>query len=181
MLAESERTTALIENLMTLARADTGSENLLFHKTNISEIAAEVCTQAQTLSEAKQLHWSAIIPDMAIWVRGDANALRRLLLILIDNAVKYTPPAGTVGMSLQRNGTHAEIRVCDTGIGISEADLPHIFERFYRADKARSREFGGAGLGLSIGRWIANAHGGEIKVESSSNGSVFLLLLPIAS
>jgi heavy metal sensor kinase len=181
VLAESERTTALIENLMTLARADTGSENLLFHKTNISEIAAEVCTQAQTLSEAKQLHWSAIIPDMAIWVRGDANALRRLLLILIDNAVKYTPPAGTVGMSLQRNGTHAEIRVCDTGIGISEADLPHIFERFYRADKARSREFGGAGLGLSIGRWIANAHGGEIKVESSSNGSVFLLLLPIAS
>jgi signal transduction histidine kinase len=102
-------------------------------------------------------------------------------LILIDNAVKYTPSAGSVSLSLQCNGTHAEIRIRDTGIGISESDLPHIFERFYRADKARSRELGGTGLGLSIARWIANAHGGEVKVESSSNGSVFLVLLPVVS
>jgi signal transduction histidine kinase len=182
VLAESERTTALIENLMTLARAVTGSETLAFHKTNINEIAAEVCTQARTLSEAKQLHWSAIIPESAIWVRGDANALRRLFLILIDNAVKYTPPAGTVSLSLQRNGTHAEIRVRDTGIGISESDLPHIFERFYRADKARSRELGGTGLGLSIGRWIANAHGGDVQVENSTpNGTTFLVGLPLSA
>ena len=180
VLAESERTTALIENLMTLARADTGSETLNFDRTNIREIATEVCTQAQTLAEAKRLQWSATISDTAIWVRGDANALRRLLLILIDNAVKYTP-AGSVSLALQRNGAHAEIRVRDTGIGISESDLPHIFERFYRADKARSRELGGAGLGLSIGRWIASAHGGEIKVESSADGSVFLVVLPIVS
>jgi|SRR5215469_1105929 len=181
VLAESERTTALIDNLMTLARADTGSEMLKFDRTNISEIAGEVCTQAQTLSEAKQIHWSATISDAAIWVRGDANALRRLLLILIDNAVKYTPPAGAVRLTVQRNATHAEIRVSDTGIGISESELPHIFDRFYRADKARSRELGGTGLGLSIGRWIASAHGGEVKVESSTNGSVFLVLLPIVS
>ena len=178
VLAESERTTALIENLMTLARADSGSETLNFDKINISEIAGEVCAQARTLTEAKQLQWSANIPESAIWVRGDANALRRLLLILIDNAVKYTPPTGSVSLALQRNGTHAEIHVRDTGIGIPESDLPHIFERFYRADKARSRELGGAGLGLSIGHWIANAHGGEIRVESSSGGSVFLVLLP---
>jgi heavy metal sensor kinase len=181
VLTESERTTALIENLMTLARADTGSETLNFARTNINEIASEVCTQAQTLAEAQQLHWIATIPDTAIWVRGDADALRRLLLILIDNAVKYTSPAGIVSLAVQRNGTHAEIRVSDTGIGISESDLPHVFERFYRADKARSRELGGTGLGLSIGRWIANAHGGEIKVESSTGGSVFVVLLPIVS
>jgi heavy metal sensor kinase len=181
VLAESERTTALIENLMTLARADTGSATLNFDRTNVSEIVSEVCAQARTLTDAKQLQWSASIPESAIWVRGDANALRRLLLILIDNAVKYTPPTGRISLALQRNGTHAEIRVRDTGIGISEADLPHIFERFYRADKARSRELGGTGLGLSIGRWIADAHGGKIKVESSTNGSVFLVLIPTVS
>jgi heavy metal sensor kinase len=182
VLVESERTTALIENLMTLARADTGSETLNFAKTNISEIAAEVCTQAQTLTAVKQLHWNATVPNTAIWVRGDADALRRLFLILIDNAVKYTLPAGSVSLDLQRNGTHAEIRVSDTGIGISDSDLPHIFERFYRADKARSRELGGTGLGLSIGSWIANAHGGEIKVESSAPGrTTFLIRLPLAS
>ncbi|HEX8797588.1 MAG TPA: ATP-binding protein [Terriglobales bacterium] len=179
--AESERTTALIENLMTLARADTGSETLNFDRTNIGEVASEVSNQAQTLTDTKQLQWSATIPDAPIWVRGDANALRRLLLILIDNAVKYTPPSGSVNLAVQRNSTHAEIRVCDTGIGISESDLPHIFERFYRADKARSRELGGTGLGLSIGRWIAHAHGGEIRLESSNGGCAFLVLLPIIS
>jgi heavy metal sensor kinase len=182
VLTESERTSALIENLMTLARADTGSESLNFARTDISELAREVCTQAQTLTEAKQLRWEAAIPDAAIWVRGDANALRRLLLILVDNAIKYTPPAGNVSLALQRNGTQAEIRVRDTGIGISEADLPHIFDRFYRADKARTRELGGTGLGLSIGRWIANAHSGNVQVESStSKGSTFLVCLPLAA
>jgi len=107
--------------------------------------------------------------------------LRRLLLILIDNAVKYTPAAGSVSLAIARNGTHAEIQVRGTGIGICETDLPHIFDRFYRADKARSRELGGAGLGLSIGRWIANAHGGEITVESSAAGSVFVVKLPVVS
>jgi len=182
VLTESERTSALIEALMTLARADTGAEALNFDRTNISEIANEVCTQARTLTEAKQLHWKAIIPEVAIWVEGDANALRRLLLILIDNAVKYTPPTGSVSLGLERNGSHAEIRIRDTGIGISKADLPHIFDRFYRADKARSRDLGGAGLGLSIGRWIANAHGGEIKVESSTpNGTTFLVWFPVVA
>lgn len=167
------------EDRKTLARADTGSETLNFDRTNISEVASEVCNQAQTLTDTKQLQWSATIPDAPIWVRGDTNALRRLLLILIDNAVRYTSPSGSVNLALQRNGTHAEIRVRDTGIGISESDLPHIFERFYRADKARSRQLGGTGLGLAIGRWIADAHGGEIRVESSTGGCVFLVLLPI--
>jgi signal transduction histidine kinase len=105
------------------------------------------------------------------------RTLRRLLLILVDNAVKYTPSAGIVGMALQRNGTHAEIRVSDTGIGISESDLPHVFDRFYRADKARSRELGGTGLGLSIGRWIANAHSGDVQVESHTKRNNFSRLL----
>jgi heavy metal sensor kinase len=182
VLAESERTTALIENLMTLARADTGSETLHFEKIDVSNLAREACAQGHTLAEAKALHWSATIPESEIWVRGDTHALRRLLLILIDNAVKYTTSTGSVSLTLQRNGNCAEIRVRDTGIGISEADLPHIFDRFYRADKARSRELGGTGLGLSIGRWIANAHSGDVQVENSTpKGTTFLVCLPLAS
>jgi heavy metal sensor kinase len=182
VLAESERISALIENLMTLARADTGSETLAVQRIEISELAREVCTQAQTLADAKQLQWKAVVPETPIWVHGDAHALRRLLLILIDNAVKYTPSTGSVSLALQTTEDSVEIRVQDMGIGISEADLPHIFERFYRADKARSRELGGTGLGLSIARWIVNAHAGDIKVESAApGGTTFLVRLPLVA
>jgi len=181
VLVESERTSALIENLMLLARADTGAETLDFQRTDVSALARAVSAQAQTLAEAKELKWNAAVPDVPIWVLGDPQALRRLLLILIDNAVKYTPENGSISLALETYDNHAAIRVEDTGMGISEADLTHIFERFYRADKARSRELGGTGLGLSIGRWIANAHGGEIKVQSSPAGSTFIFRLPLVS
>jgi signal transduction histidine kinase len=108
------------------------------------------------------------------------HGLRRLFLILIDNAVKYTPAGGKVTVALSGADGFAVTEVRDTGIGISKADLPHIFERFYRADKARTREMGGAGLGLSIGRWIAEAHGGMIEVESTlGQGSVLRVHLPV--
>jgi len=182
VLAESERTSALIENLMLLARSDTGSEVLHFERTDLSALARDVSAQAQTLADAKQIGWKAVIPDAAIWVHVDPQSLRRLALILIDNAVKYTPHGGSVSLAIRNSGTHAEIEVKDTGIGISEADLPHIFERFYRADKARSRDQGGTGLGLSIGHWIAHAHGGEIGVESSAGtGSSFVVRVPVVA
>jgi signal transduction histidine kinase len=182
VLAESDRTSALIENLMLLARSDTGSEGLHFERNDLTVLARDASAQAQTLADAKHLVWKANIPDPPIWVNGDAQSLRRLVLILIDNAVKYTPHGGSVSLTIRSTGDHAEIEVLDTGIGISEADLPHIFERFYRADKARSRDQGGTGLGLSIGRWIARAHGGEIRVESSVGvGSSFMVSLPVQS
>jgi signal transduction histidine kinase len=102
-------------------------------------------------------------------------------LILIDNAVKYTPASGQVEVSLHRSNGFAVAEVRDTGIGIAETDLPNVFERFYRADKARTRESGGVGLGLSIGRWITEVHAGTIEVQSSpGHGSVFQVRLPIA-
>jgi signal transduction histidine kinase len=107
--------------------------------------------------------------------------LRRLFLILIDNAVKYTPANGQIEVSLRQDGGHAVAEVRDTGIGIAEADLPNVFERFYRADKARTRESGGVGLGLSIGRWIAEVHSGTIEVRSSlGHGSSFQVRLPLS-
>jgi signal transduction histidine kinase len=128
----------------------------------------------------KEIKFQSSVPEAAIWIHPDRNALGRLLLILVDNAVKYTPQGGTVRLGIEAVNSHVEVRVQDTGIGIPDDDLPHVFERFYRSDKARSRNHGGAGLGLSIEQWIAKAHGAEIRVESSPSGSLFVLNIPLA-
>jgi heavy metal sensor kinase len=180
VLTELEKTSRLIEQLMFLARADSGAETLRFTATNVSEVLHEACHQGSALAEAKQIAFQEKISGDSMWIQGDASSLRRLFLILIDNAVKYTPASGEVEVSLQRNNGYAVAEVRDTGIGIAEADLPNVFERFYRADKARSRESGGVGLGLSIGRWIAEVHAGTIEVQSSpGRGSIFQIRLPI--
>jgi heavy metal sensor kinase len=182
VLAELEKTSALIEQLMFLARADSGAATLHFSATNVSEVLREACHQGSALAEAKQIGFQEQISRDSMWIRGDASSLRRLFLILIDNAVKYTPASGQVEVSLQRNDGYAVAQVRDTGIGISETDLPNVFERFYRADKARTRELGGVGLGLSIGRWITEVHAGTIEVHSSpGRGSIFEVRLPIAN
>jgi heavy metal sensor kinase len=180
VLAELEKTSSLIEQLMFLARADSGSETLNFTNTNVTEVLREACHQGSALAEAKQIGFQEQIAQDSMWIRGDASSLRRLFLILIDNAVKYTPANGHVEVSLQRNNGFAIAQVKDTGIGIAESDLPNVFERFYRADKARTRELGGVGLGLSIGRWITEVHSGTIEVHSApGGGSVFQIRLPI--
>ena len=148
---------------------------------DLGEVVREVCRQAKMLSEAKQVGFREQIPTQPVWVSADAHALRRLFLILIDNAIKYTPKGGRVDVVVGQENGFAIGEVRDTGIGIAPEDLPNVFERFYRADKARSRESGGVGLGLSIGRWIAEAHGGTIEVHSSlGGGSIFKLRLPLA-
>ena len=181
VLAELEKTSGLIEQLMFLARADSGAETPHFAATNVTEVLREACHQGSALAEAKQIAFEQNISTDSLWIQGDASSLRRLFLILIDNAVKYTPASGQIEVSLQRNDGFAIAEVRDTGIGIAEADLPNVFERFYRADKARTRELGGVGLGLSIGRWIAEVHAGTIEVHSSpGHGSTFQIRLPIA-
>jgi heavy metal sensor kinase len=182
VLAELEKTSGLIEQLMFLARADSGAETLHFVETNVTEVLREACHQGSALAEAKQIGFQEEIPGDSMWIRGDASSLRRLFLILIDNAVKYTPANGHVEVSLQRINGYAIAQVKDTGIGIAETDLPNVFERFYRADKARTRDLGGVGLGLSIGRWITEVHAGTIKVQSApGRGSVFQIRLPITT
>jgi heavy metal sensor kinase len=182
VLTELEKTSGLIEQLMFLARADSGAETLRFSATNVAEVLREACHQGSALAEAKQVAFQEQISGDSMWIQGDAGSLRRLFLILIDNAVKYTPANGQVEVSLQRNNGYVVAQVRDTGIGIAEADLPNVFERFYRADKARSRESGGVGLGLSIGRWITEVHAGTIEVHSSpGRGSTFQIRLPIAN
>jgi len=179
ILEEAKGTGILIDNLMTLARMDSGAEAVGFSMVDIASILGEASMASQPLALSKQIQLDREIPDIPILVNGDSHALRRLFLILIDNAVKYTPTGGRVFIGLNTNGNDAVARVQDTGIGISQEDLPVIFERFYRADKARSRE-PGAGLGLSIGRWIAEAHRAEILVKSVvGQGSTFEVRIPL--
>lgn len=180
VLSELEKTSSLVEKLMLLARADAGVETLQRAPVNVAECLHDTCKDGQILAEAKQLKFAEDIDAQELFVEGDSHALRRLFLILIDNAIKYTPPGGAVTVGLRRSNGSALAEFRDTGIGIAADDLPNIFDRFYRADKARSREFGGVGLGLSIARWIAEAHRGSIEVQSTpSAGSVFRLRLPL--
>ncbi len=140
---------------MVLARADSGVETLERGPLDLVETLRDACHDGPTLAEAKRIDFEEQIPSMPIVVEGDHHALQRLFLILIDNAVKYTRSNGHITVSLAISDGLATVEVEDTGIGSAGTDLPHIFERFYRADKARSRELGGVGLGLSIGQWIA--------------------------
>jgi signal transduction histidine kinase len=181
VLEEAQRMGILIESLMTLARMDSGAESLNYSTVDIASILREASSASQPLADTKQIHFEREIPNEPILVSGDPHALRRLFLILIDNAVKYTPANGQVSITLHRNGNDVAAKVRDTGIGIAHEDLPLIFERFYRADKARSRE-SGVGLGLSIARWVADAHRGSIRVESVvGHGSIFEVRIPISN
>jgi heavy metal sensor kinase len=180
ILNEAERTTGLIENLLTLARADAGKAQLERSPLDAASLLLEAGEQAGKLAAQKEISFTHYPLDPGPQIVGDAGALRRLLLIVLDNAVKYTPPGGSVTLMGRTEGERLHVEVRDSGIGIAAPDLPHIFERFYRADKSRSRDSGGAGLGLSLAKWIAGAHGGEIFVESAiGKGSVFRLVFPL--
>jgi heavy metal sensor kinase len=182
IVAEIERTSQLVENLLTIAKADSGAAELRRKPVDVTAAVAEACAQASVLARVKGVALSTSLPQASIWTSGDSHALRRLFLILLDNAVKYTPSGGRCEVSVAASGDEVVGTVTDTGIGISKDDLPFLFDRFYRVDKARSRELGGAGLGLAIGRWIAEAHGGTIVVDSVlDRGSSFRVHLPRAS
>lgn len=176
-LTELENTTDLLEKLLLLARSDAGVETLHFGDLNLSLLTQSACDDMRALAETRsiQLHLE-IRPE--IWIRGDAAALRRLILILLDNAIKYSSPGGAVTVSAVHDSSQAIVSVTDNGIGIEPQMLPHIFDRFFRADPARNSE--GSGLGLSIAQWITQAHGGSVTVSSIPGaGSTFRFVLPV--
>ena len=181
ILEESERTSKLVDSLMMLARADSGKEDLERVEADANAILQEAAEQGERLARNRSLDFRVSVPNESLPVVADSEALRRALLILIDNAVKYTPDGGRVEVSLDRKDGHALIAVADTGIGMAEQDIPHIFDRFWRADKARSRAQAGVGLGLPIARWIVAMHRGEISVTSApGKGSRFEVTIPLA-
>lgn len=180
ILRESEKVSRLIDQLLLLARADSNSTAIPITRTNLNETLQKAWEETNILANAKRLDAEDFVPAAPVWVYGDPASLERLFLILLDNAVKYTADGGRIELRLSTDDGFAVAEVRDTGIGIAPEDITHIFDRFYRADRARSRETGGTGLGLAIGRWIAQAHGGEIRVQSEpSKGSLFQVRLPL--
>lgn len=180
ILLEAERTTTLVEELLSLARADSGRENLQLAPLDLSALIAEAGKEWRQLVKTRNLEFKLTLVNRETPVLADRVAIRRLLAILVDNAVKYTPPPGTIELRIEEESGHALFSVCDSGIGIAEADQAKIFERFYRVDKARSRELGGAGIGLSIAQWIVQQHRGSITVLSApGQGSTFRVKFPL--
>lgn len=191
--AESERMAALVSDLLLLARVDASASSrgaraaLLDEQLSgrrepveMDQLAMEVFRYGRSQLRARHQDLALIISNLEpVTVLADPGQLRQLALILLDNAIKYTPAGGKIRLSVTRNGSRAALSVSDTGIGIDADDRQHIFERFYRADRARERDEHGSGLGLAIARWIAEAHGGEMSVHSQpGQGSTFTALLP---
>ena len=176
---EAGRLTRLVGGLLMLAQAESGKLALNFAPVELDLLLTEVFTEMQILARNKvSVHLNDI--DQVV-VKGDRDRLKQVLLNLVANAIQYTPLGGDVFLSLAKIGEQARIIVRDTGPGIPAEDLPHIFDRFYRAEKSRTRSQGsGFGLGLSIAHWIVEHHGGQIKVESKEGkGTTFAIWLAL--
>ena len=177
---ESDRLIRLAASLLTLARADAGGVALSRERLELPGLVSAVAEQVARSAQAKGVRLVAADGPL-LAILADEDMVIQLLLNLLDNAVKYTESGGQVRLSWKAVDGTAEISVSDTGTGIAAEHLPHIFDRFYRADPARGRAGGGAGLGLSICRWIVEAHGGAISVDSAPGaGSTFIVRLPLA-
>lgn len=177
---EIERLSRLTENLLTLARADAGEALVRREAVDVSSVAREVCRKLTPLSEQRKVPLSCDAPGPTV-VSGDAVALAQIVFNLAENALRYTPPGESATVRVVACDGEVMVEIEDHGSGISAEHLPHLFERFYRVDKARSREFGGAGLGLSIVKTLVEAHGGSVEVRSEvGRGSSFTVRLPQA-
>jgi len=176
---ETSYMTSVVGKLLELAHVDTARERLNFEDVNLKELLTELASDILVLCEEKAIHSQLNIQE-DLTLNGDKVKLKELFLNLLDNALRYTSPGGSISVSLTRQGNHARVTVKDTGIGIPQEHIPHIFERFYRVDKFRSHGEKGAGLGLSICQRIAELHGGKIEVQSKvGEGSIFSVILPI--
>lgn len=175
--AEIERMTRLVGDLLLLARADSGGLPLERRPIELDNLLFDVYRQVRIVDPPVFVELAEV--DQAV-VMGDMDRLKQLFINLVENAIKYTPAGGEVRLNLSKKAGWAQLEVTDNGIGIPAESLPHIFDRFYRVDKARTRAQGGSGLGLSIAKWIAQAHGGAIRVSSTvGEGTTFTVTLPL--
>ena len=168
--------------LLMLARADANVAQFRMEPISLYPVLQRVAQKGKVLALGKGLTFSESVVPYSHTIRGDEKALERLLLSILENAVKYTPSGGQISLFFRLESGLAVIEITDTGIGIDPKDLPHVFERFYRADQTRSRETRGSGLGLAIAKWIAEIHGGSISVKSQlMRGSQVAVRIPLAA
>jgi signal transduction histidine kinase len=182
-LLEVKRMTELVDSLLTLARADEGRAPLHVEQVDLRDLMIETAETAGILGEQASVAVTVVAPSRSRMMSVDRNRTRQLLMNLLTNAIKYTPAGGTVTFDAAIKGENVVFTVTDTGIGIAPSELPLVFDRFWRADPARSRtgQRSGAGLGLAISKWIAEAHGGSIQVKSGAGkGTTMIVTLPIS-
>jgi two-component system, OmpR family, sensor histidine kinase CiaH len=181
--SESRRLVKLVKDLLTLARADSEKSPIEKQDVNVSALALRVCELYQPIANMGDIHLSVQASDEA-YVSGDSDRLHQLLVILLDNACKFTPKDGQITVNVEQSRTSVLLSVVDTGEGIAPEDLPRVFDRFYTGDKSRTKlDQSGTGLGLSIAKWIVEAHGGKIGISSKGAGlgTTVKIELPISN
>lgn len=177
---EGAKAAVLLGDMLTLARADSDHTDVLWESVDLLAVIDNACDKARPLAEQKSLDFSVSqAAERCVNVMGDLPTLRRLIWILLDNALKYTPAPGRIDVHLSTSAGKATVQVRDSGMGIAETDLPYIFDRFYRADPSRS-QVEGSGLGLSIAKLIAEMHHADLSVVSAKNsGTTFQIVFPV--
>ena len=178
-LEELVRLSSIVESLLTMSKADFEQQEVQYEEVRMKDLLEELYEDCEIIAQKKQIGIE-LRRNEDVTIIGDRIRLRQLFLNLIDNAIKYTPEQGRVSVSSERRDGFVKVQVQDTGVGIPEAELAKIFDRFYRVDKARSREMGGSGLGLAIAKWVAELHRGHIEVTSEEGkGTTFTVFLPL--
>jgi len=179
MQRAARKLTRIVQNLFLLARGDAGRYPISMSRFYVGEVVGDCIRGMRSVAQARGVALSCAAPEDVVIV-ADEELIHRLVLNLVENAVKFTQSGGTVHVDVHGEDGTCTIRVADTGTGIAPADQSRIFERFFRGDRARPQDAGGAGLGLPIARWIAEVHGGELRLEhSDADGTVFAAVLPL--
>jgi two-component system heavy metal sensor histidine kinase CusS len=180
IVTECHTASTLLDALLSLAQSDNFVHEVAFKKINLCELVISGCRRVEDLAESSGILLDWHLPAETIYIEGDELLLQRLLGILLDNAIRYTPESGEIRAEVSADASNAFVIVRDTGVGMSEDVRQHIFNRFYQADLRERKSKAGNGLGLSIGRWIADAHGAELTVESTLlRGSIFQIKFPM--
>jgi heavy metal sensor kinase len=180
-LEEVERLTNIVEGLFAISRLDAGEAQAEWVRFDLAQMASSTADQMSLLAEDKGIRITCGA-GKGIWVEGDRARMKQVVVNLLDNAIKYTPQGGSIGLTVSTHGGKAILEVADNGIGIPAEALPRVFERFFRVDKVRSRDPGGAGLGLSIVKSICAAHHGQVEaISTPGSGSIFRVELPLPS
>ncbi|HYV03174.1 MAG TPA: ATP-binding protein, partial [Blastocatellia bacterium] len=180
-LEETERLSKIVDSLLSISRLDAGEALMTRERFDLNELVADTADQMRLLAEDKQISLKCTVAG-PVEVEGDKGRVKQVVVNLVDNAIKYTGEGGKVEISVSPNNGNAVLEVADSGVGIPSEAIAHVFERFYRVDRARSRQMGGSGLGLSIVKSICTAHQGRVRVESNEGkGSRFTVELPLAN
>ena len=182
MLRETGRMSTLIDDLLMLARADQGAESMSVSSVELDDLVAEACDDYEILADQKSIRLDRSLNASGAIIEGNSSALRRMLIVLLDNGIKYAPADGEVGVSTRVQNGLVVLQVRDNGPGITADSLPHLFDRFYRSDSSRARTVGGAGLGLALAKSIADRHGANITASSpEERGALFSVAFPVSA